>query len=63
MADYLGQLDEEDESKQVITPMVVGGTAQPASMPTTFDPRYGAPYAFSAADNSHDGGYYKGNNV
>lgn len=64
VADYLGQMDEEDESRQVISPMFVGGTAQPpASMPTTFAPNYGAQYAFNAAENSHDDGYYKGNDV
>lgn len=63
VADYLGQMDEEDESKQIISPMFVGGAAPPESMPTTFAPNYGAQYAFNAAENSHEGGYYKGNDV
>lgn len=62
VADYVGQLEEEDDSRQVVAPMFVGGTAQPASMPTTFAPNYGAQYAFNSAENSHDG-YYKGNDV
>ncbi|TFY65717.1 hypothetical protein EVG20_g5368 [Dentipellis fragilis] len=61
-SDYVGQLNEEEAASWLPAQNAFGSAAPvsgAATMATTYN--YGAPYAFSAPDNSHSGVHEKAN--